>query len=188
MITPEMTISFPAIFEAKLNMEGTKKQYSCCVLIDKSDKEGVKALKEAVEKAIAKGMAKMWGGKKPYFKNEPLRDGDEEIEKGIKTLPEHKDYQGKLFFSAYGNETPGVVDAQARPLMDQSKLYSGCIVRLDVNPYPFSNSGSNGVGWYLNNVMVVRDGKRLDGKQEATDAFAAFAQTDDSETGDDSLA
>lgn len=179
MITPEMTISFPAIFEAKETPSGVMK-FSCMVLIDKKDEAGVKALKAAIDKAVDRGKAKIWKGKKPFFKNEPLRDGDEEIEKGIKTLPEHADYVGKYFFSANANEAPGVVDAQAKPLMDQSKLYAGCVVRLDVNPFPYSNSGNHGVAWYLNNVMVLRDGKRLDGKQEATDAFAAFAQTEDS--------
>jgi len=177
MITPEMTISYPHIFKPAANDEGILK-YSCQVRIDKSDKEGVAKLKAAVDAAIAKGKAKKWDGKKPFFKNEPLRDGDDEIEKGIKNLEEHGEYVGKLFFSANrkGEDAPpGIVDKHGQPLMDQSKLYAGCVVRLDVNPYPYSVKGNHGVAWYLNNIMVVRDGERLDGTQSAENAFAAYA-------------
>ena len=177
MITSEMIISYPNIFEPAENPGGAMK-YSCSALIDKTDKEGVAALQKAIAIAVDKGRGNIpsWKNKVPKFRYPALRDGDAELEDGTKTDPV---YEGKYFFNCSANDAPGVVGPDAAPLMDQSKLYAGCIVRLDVNPFPYSNSGNNGVAWGLNNVMVVRDGKRLDGRQNAEDAFSKFAKPED---------
>lgn len=172
MVTAEMIISYPALFEPKPNPSGALK-YSCSLLIDKSDTKGVKALQDAVDKAIAKGKDSRWDGKVPKFRYSPLRDGDEELESGEKT---DKIYKGKLFLNCSSDEAPGVVGPDAKPLMDQSKLYAGCVVRADINPFPYKNSGNSGIGWGLNNIMLVRDGERLDGRQNAEDAFGEYAQ------------
>jgi len=173
MITNECIISYPAIFEPKENPGGAMK-YSCSILIDKKDKEGVKLLQKHVALAIQKGQENipMWKNKVPKFRYEPLRDGDQELEDGTKSDPV---YEGKLFLNCSSNDAPGVVGPDAKPLMNQDDLYAGCIVRLDVNPFPYSNSGNNGIGWGLNNVMLVREGDRLDGRKNAEAAFGAFA-------------
>ncbi len=185
MITPEVIISFPAIWEPKLNPSKVMK-YSCSILIDKDDTKGVAEFKAAIDKAIKKGIATKtnWKGKKPKFRYEPLRDGDQELEDGDKT---DKAYENKFFINCSSDDAPGVVGPDAKPLMDQDALYAGCIVRLDVNPFPYSNSGSNGIGWGLNNVMLIRDGKRLDGRQRATDAFSQYSSGDDVEGESDDL-
>lgn len=175
MITNEMIISYPALFEAKPNPSGDLK-FSCSLLIDKSDEAGVKALQDAISRATEKGKSTIWGGKVPNFRYKPLRDGDEELASGEKTDPV---YKGKFFLNASANDAPGVVGPDAKPLMDRSAIYAGCIVRADINPFPYKNSGNSGVGWGLNNVMLVRDGERLDGRQKAEDAFAGFAANEE---------
>jgi len=174
MITSEVIISYPAIFEPKPNPSGAMK-YSCSILIDKKDKKGVKALNDAIDLAVQKGIENIpkWQKKKPFFTYQPLRDGDEELETGKKTDPA---YEGKMFLNCSSNDAPGVVGPDAKPLMDQNLLYAGCIVRLDINPFPYHNSGNNGCGWGLNNVMLVREGERLDGRQNAESAFGVFAE------------
>ena len=178
MITPEMIISYPAIFEAKPNPSGAMK-FSCSLLIEKKDKKGVKSLQNEIEKAIQKGIDNLpkWQKKKPFFQYQPLRDGDEELENGKKS---DSTYEGKMFLNCSSNDAPGVVGPDAKPLMNQEALYAGCIVRADINPFPYTNSGNNGVGWGLNNIMVIRDGDRLDGRLNAEQAFGAFAD-DESE-------
>ena len=174
MITPVMVISFPALFEAKPNPSGALK-YSCSLLIDKSDTAGIAQLKDAVAKAIAKGKETIWSNKIPPFRYQPLRDGDAELASGEKTDPS---YKGKLFLNCSANTAPGVVMATAsgpKPLLDQSAIFAGCYVRADVNPFPYKNSGNCGVGWGLNNVLLIKEGPRLDGRMRAEDAFAAFA-------------
>ncbi|RLC76046.1 MAG: hypothetical protein DRI61_13985 [Chloroflexi bacterium] len=176
MITPEVIISYPSIFEPKENPSGAMK-YSCSILIDKSDKKGVADFEKAVATAIQKGRENIpaWKNKVPKFRYPALRDGDQELEDGTKTDPI---YEGKLFIKCSSNDAPGVVGPDAKPLMNQDDLYAGCIVRLDVNPFPYSNSGNNGIGWGLNNVMLVREGERLDGRKNAETAFGAFASNE----------
>ena len=171
MITCICRISYPVLFEPKANPSGALK-YSASILIPKTDKAGVKAFLDAIEKAKLVGKEKMWKGKIPPFRYLPLRDGDAELESGEK---EGKEYKGMYFINAASNDPPGVVGSDAKPLMDQGDIFAGCYVRADVNPFPYDNSGNRGVGWGLNNVMLTKQGDRLDGRQKAEDAFATYA-------------
>jgi len=181
MILENVRVSFVNVIEPAETLSGDLK-YSVQIHIGKDDKANVKAAQAAVEKTIKKGLAK-WGGKKPKFRYEPLRDGDVEIESGDQT---DKVYAGIYFFSAskdpkYGKV--GVVDENLKPIMDADKIYSGCYCNVDVNPFPYDNSGNKGVGWGLSNIMFVEDGDRLDGQQSAQDAFESLApkSSDDAE-------
>lgn len=185
MITTECIITFPKLFKPEENLSGILK-YSCSLLVDKTDKKGIAEFEKEIAKAIERGKEKTWNGKVPSFRYKALRDGDEELESGDKEGPE---YKGRYFINATSNEDdpPGVVGPDALPLMDQSQIYSGCIVRADIKAFPYKHAGNSGVGWYLNNVMLVRDGERLDGKLNAVDAFANFAQEQDPHVGEDDL-
>ncbi len=173
MITPLMRISYPALFEAKVNPSGVLK-FSCSLLISKTDVKGVEVLEAAIAKAIAIGKEKIWKGRVPNFRFAPLRDGDAELASGEKVDPI---YAGIYFLNCSSNEAPGVVGPTAELLLDRSAIFAGCWVRADINPFPYSNSGNNGVGWGLNHVMLVREDTRLDGRVKAEDAFSAFAET-----------
>ena len=184
MITPEMTGSFIKVFEPEVNLSGELK-YSIQLMIPKTDKKGIAQLEAAVERAKAKGKDKKWGGKLPKFRYQPLRDGDAELASGEKT---DESYKGMMFLNAACGEKnrPQVVGPNAKPLMDEEALYSGCIVRADLTPFPYINAGNAGIGWWLNSLMLVRDGKRLDGKLNAVDAFAEFAaEEEDKEVNND---
>jgi len=176
MITGKVTITFPVLFEPKENLSGDLK-YSCSLLIDKGDQDTVSKMKAEIAKAITKGKDKHWNGKLPKFRYEPLRDGDEELDSGDKEGPE---YKGKFFVNTSANvdSPPGIVGPDAMPLMDQQAIYSGCVVRADIKAFPYKRGGNNGVGWWLNNIMLVSDGPRLDGKMNAVDAFADYANMD----------
>lgn len=171
MITGEVIISYPNLFVAVPNQSGVLK-FSASFLIDKKDTKTIEDVQKHIERAKAKGVATIWNGKTPPFRYEPLRDGDAELASGEKEDPI---YKGKYFLNTSSDKAPGVVGSDAKPLLDQNKLYAGCIVRGDINPFPYKNSGNCGIGWGLNNVMLVRDGDRLDGRVNAEDAFAGFA-------------
>ncbi len=175
MITGKCIISYPSVFEAKPNPSGALK-FSASLLFDKKDFKDVAAVNAAIDKAKEKGKSTIWNNKIPSFRYLPLRDGDAELASGEKTDPI---YKGKFFLNASSDTAPGVVGPDAQPLMDQNRLYAGCIVRADINPFPYKNSGNCGVGWGLNHVMLISDGARLDGKVNAEDAFAAFAADED---------
>jgi hypothetical protein len=50
---------------------------------------------------------------------------------------------------------------------------------VDVGFFPFSRDGNRGIGCGLNNVMFVKEGERLDGRQSAEQAFAGMRVEDD---------
>ncbi len=181
MILENVRVSFVSVFEPSENLSGDMK-YSCQIHISKDDEKNVKLAQAAVDKAIAKGKTSKWGGKKPKFRYEPLRDGDQELKDGDQ---QDKVYAGIYFFSATNKNKPGTVDENLKPIMDASKIYSGCYCNIDVNPFPYSNSGNNGVGWGLSNIMFVEDGDRLDGQQSAESAFASLAPETPEEAGDE---
>ena len=183
MITKVVRVSYVNVFEPKMSPAGDMK-YSLTLLIPKADTVAVEELQAAVAKAIEQGKAKKWSGKVPRFKYEPIRDGDAELEAGDK---EGAEYVGHYFINASSSKPPGISYIESgtvRPLTDPTKLYSGCYCRVDLNPFPYSNAGNNGIGWGLNNVLLIRKGERLDGRQSCEDAFKAFADTD-TDFGDD---
>lgn len=184
IVLEHVRIAFVNIFEPAENLSGDLK-YSLQVRIEKDDMNNVARARAAVEKAITKGMQTKWGGKKPVFRYEPLRDGDKEIESGEQT---DKSLAGHYFFTAnkdpkYGR--PGIVDENLQPVMNTEKFYSGCYVNIDVNPFPYKNGGNNGVGWGLSNIMFVEDGDRLDGQRSAQDAFGSLAPATPEEAAED---
>ena len=153
-----------------------KGKYGCCVMIPKTDpqlKEVQAAIDKAIQAGIASGKFTEQHVKSSAFKR-CLRDGDAEvISEG---RPKH--YVGHMFFNATSPNQPGIVGPDTKPLMDRDKLYSGCYCNLDINFAPFNNE-SRGVGAYLNNIMLAREGDRLDGRQSADEVFAGLQVTDD---------
>ena len=172
MITCEGTLSYIALFEPKATPSGDVK-YSCAFLIPKEDKQGLKEIRDAIQKAVEKGVEinKFPKTMIPSLRL-PLRDGDEEAAAGTRG----KEFEGFMFFNCSSVNPPGVVGPNAKPLMDEQDIYSGCVGRLDVNFFPYNAAGNRGVGVGLNNVMKVRDGERLDGRLKPEDAFAAHAK------------
>ena len=68
-------------------------------------------------------------------------------------------------------DKPGLVDADAEPIMDKSDVYSGMIARVSCRPFAYDNE-SKGVGFYLVNVQKLEDGTRLSGNPTAEADFA----------------
>ena len=153
-----------------------KGKYGCAVMLPKTDpqvKEVEAAIAKAVQAGIASGKFTDAQVKSAQFKK-CLRDGDAEIE--TEGRPKH--YAGHVFFNVTNKSQPGIVGPDTKPLMDRDKLYSGCYCHLDVNFAPFNNE-SRGVGAYLNNIMLVKEGERLDGRQAPEEAFSGLQVTDD---------
>lgn len=171
IVTCTAVLSYPALFEPKENLSGALK-YSCTLLFDKGKTKGLKELTDVIAVATEKGKSTLWSGKVPKFRYEALRDGDEELSSGQK---EDKVYTNKMFLNCTSNSAPGVCDEHAKPLMDQKKIYAGCIVRAQLNAFPYKNSGNCGVAWGLNGIMFIEDGPRLDGRIDSEEAFAGYA-------------
>ena len=150
-----------------------KGKFSCCCIFPEGSSQHAQ-VKAEIEKARVKGISDgkftEADSKKKAFKG-CLRNGTEEVEE--EDRPKH--YLGQMFFNANNTDQPGIVGPDNRPLLDRDKLYSGCICHVDINFYPFSHpEGGKGVGAGFNNIMLVKEGDRLDGRQSAAEAFANY--------------
>lgn len=157
-------LSFVHVWEPTSMQDGGPKKYSAAILIPKSDKAMVEQFKRAIEAAKTQGVAK-WGGKIPPVLKMPLRDGDAE-------RPDDENYKGHYFVNASSAQQPGVLDTDKNEMIDKTKLYSGVYAKVDVNFYAFNTNGNRGVACGLNNILKVKDGPALAGKESARVAFA----------------
>jgi hypothetical protein len=174
MITTQVRFSYLNAFEPKATPSGDLK-YSVSILIPKGDEAGIKAIHSAINDAAQKGVdnnkftqAQLKGIRLP------IRDGDVEFEEGNRG-PE---YKGCFFINATSKNKPGCVKAQKDskpvPIFDPDDFYSGCYGRADVNFFPYNQAGNRGVGVGLNNLMMIKEGERLDGRMKAEDAFGEY--------------
>ena len=163
--TGKVRLSYAHLFEPHA-IDGNEPKYSVSVIIPKSDKETLQAIKEAVNEAKEQGKGK-WGGKVPANVKTPLRDGDIDREGD-------EAYAGCYFLNANSKNKPGVVDINVQPILDATEVYSGCYARLTLNFYAYNANGNKGIAAGLGNVQKLADGEPLGGFTRAEDDFDAI--------------
>lgn len=175
VVTGEVRLSYAYLFAPRQNDQG-KDTWSTLLLIPKSDRRTIAALKKAAEEALKEGLAN--GKLKPNtsLKNAwgTLKDGDERDD-----LDERPEYAGNYYMNVTAYRQPGIVDRSLQPIMDSSEVYSGCYARVSINSYAYNSNGKRGVTFGLNHVQKVRDGDFLGGVTRAEDDFDALEDADD---------
>jgi hypothetical protein len=169
MITPAGGIgSFMNLFTPKARAEGGEPVYSLTVLFDAKTQKSAdfKAL-EAMAIQCAKDK---WGDKVNLATvRMPFLDGNEKAEKYL-------GYEDTVYISPWTKIRPGVVDHMAQDIIDPSTVWAGQGVRVQVQPFAWTNSGKKGVSFGLLAVMIDRpDMPRLDGRVSANKVFAGLA-------------
>lgn len=179
VMTGKVRTSFPRLFTPAPpadNPEGDKK-YSVLLLIPKSDKETIAAIRQAQKAALEEGKQTKFGGKVPTTWESTLHDCDEEDD--LEQYPEREGHY-RISVSANENYPPGIVDAQRQPILDQTELYSGCYVRVSMVAYPYKYANKKGVSFGLRNVQKLADGEPLGGGGlAAEDEFDAVEEDED---------
>lgn len=166
VVTGVVRLSFSNLFEPRLNEDGSKGRYDCCLLIDKKDKKTIECINKAIEAAKAKGIKEKWANKLPKNLQLPLRDGDE------KEDDQYSDqFKGMMFINPKSKSRPGIVDKNFAPILDPEELYSGCYVVAAISFFPYDTNGNKGVGVGIDNVLKVKDGDSLAGKPSANNDF-----------------
>lgn len=165
VITGKVRFSYLHVWEPTAIGDDGDPKYSVSLIIPKSDKETIKAIKDAIEAAKEQGKNSKFGGKIPASLKLPLRDGDEE-------RPDDEAYQNSYFVNASAKTKPGIVDRNCKPILDQDEVYSGCYGRASITFYPFNTSGNKGIACGLNHIMKTHDGEMLGGKSTAESDFA----------------
>ena len=170
---PRTRWSYANVWDPKSINGGTPK-YSVSLIIPKSDRKTVEAIKAAIQAAYEEGESKLKGSGKtvPALSviKTPLRDGDAE-------RPDDPVYADAYFINANSATAPGIVDADRNPVLTRSEVYSGVYGRASINLYAFNSNGNKGIACGLNNLQLIRPGEPLGGKASAEADFA----TDDDE-------
>ena len=183
VVTGEVRLSYAYLFVPRPNDQG-KDTWSTLLLIPKSDKVTLRALKAAAEEALKEGLANGKLRPNTSLKNawKTLKDGDERDD-----LEERPEYAGNYYMNVTAYRQPGIVDKRVQPILDSSEVYSGCYAKVSLNAYPYNSNGNRGVTFGLNHVQKTRDGEFLGGTSRAEDDFEALedAEDDDILGGDD---
>lgn len=165
---PKTRWSYANVWDPKSINGGTPK-FSVSLIIPKSDKKTVEAIKAAIQVAYEEGESKLKGSGKtvPALSviKTPLRDGDAE-------RPDDPVYADAYFINANSATAPGIVDADLNPILDRSEVYSGVYGRASINLYAFNSNGNRGIACGLNNLQKIADGEPLGGKSRAEDDFS----------------
>lgn len=184
IITPMFRVSYPHVFKAQSPKEGDKKKFSITMMFPK-DKPMVGSYIGGEEISIAKVMTmakriEFGDDKADWPKNleSPIVDGDD---------PDHAEkegYKGHWIIKATTSEEqrPGVVDAEGTPMTNPADLYPGCYARAYVYCYVWTYMKKQGVGFILDHVQKMKDGKAFGGKKPIEQVFSPVGALDD---GDD---
>lgn len=145
--------------------------FSTAILIPKSDKETVNAIKAAIKEALQEGITSKWGGKTPANLKNPLRDGDAE-------RPDDDVYAGHYFLNAKGprggKERPILLTKNGEETTAESIIYSGVEARVSLQFYPFDVNGNRGVAAGVSAVQSMETGEPLGTAVTASSARDEF--------------
>lgn len=166
--TGQVRLSFVHLFQPHANQPGQEPKYSTTILIPKSDYATMQRINAAIEAAVQKGVAATWGGARPPQPKTPIHDGDGVRPNGDPFGPECK---GHWVLTASSKQQQAVVDANLNPILNQTEIYSGVYARVNINFFPYANSGNRGVGAGLGPVQKLADGEPLGGRISAEQAF-----------------
>lgn len=178
VVTPKAMLSYPHLDKPQAGQKpGDKAKYSATFVFPEGT--DLAALQAA---AIAAAEEKWPGKSAEMFRTSALKSP-------FRKDAEAKGYApGSVFINTRSERKPGLVylhagtekDAQGKPLparIPEDKvrddLYPGAQVRAQLRAFPYDTSGNKGVSFALNNIQKLADGERIDGRQDATDAFDA---------------
>lgn len=165
-------LSYTHVFE-KYSPDGDGAgKFMTNVLIDKSEKKTIEAIKGAIEAAKKAAVVSKWGGKEPKKIDLPLRDGDDK---------DDDVYADHFYLNAKSNTRPGIVDKKKVPIVDEEEIYSGVWAIVSVTFYGYDVSGNKGIACGLNNIMKFKDDDHLGGRVSAESDFGGLGLDDESD-------
>lgn len=177
VVTGKVRLSFPHLFEPYSIDGDQEEKYSVMLLIPKSDKATVKAIRDAEKQAAEDGKNTKFGGKMPTNLASIIKDGDEDG-----TAEDYPEREGMYYMTVSSNKKfrPGVVDRRVQPILDQSEVYSGVYAKVSMTAFPYTFGAKKGISFGLNNVQILGGGESLAGGKRAEEDFDAV-EDDDSE-------
>lgn len=193
IITPMFRVSYPHVFNPQSPKEGDTKKFSITMLFPKdSDLMGLgcdpeddnKLVKPmSLKKAVLNAKVAYYGPKENWPDDllSPWIDGDDpkQHKKGKK-----EGYHGHWVLKANSSEDskPGLVDAEGTPITEKADFYAGCYARAFVFAYRWEFMGKEGIGFILDHVQKLKEGKAFGGKKPIDQVFGPVNTGDDDES------
>lgn len=177
VISPLAVLSYPHLAAPQASQDGKAPKYSATLIFTPETLADAKekALFEQMQKAAIAAIEAKWPGKADALLK------SETFKKGFRRDAESKGYPaGSIFVNVRSSQQPGIVYAHAgadgKPeKMAQedikTKMYPGVIVRGSLAAFAYDNNGNKGVSFGLNNLQLVRNGERMDGRTAAENEF-----------------
>lgn len=166
--TPQFRLSFPVVFQPRLNDLNGKMEFSVVALFPKG--ADLTEMKAAAQAAVTE----KWGSdpaKWPNPMKSPFRDQGE----GGRA-DKYSGYEaGATFVTLKSQNRPGVVDVNVKAIIDPSKVYAGAWAIAHVNAYAYDQKGNRGVSFGLEHLQIVKDDEALDGRTKVEGAFKPIA-------------
>lgn len=188
IITPEFRVSYPHVFKPQAPKPGDKLKFSITMLFPKdtemlglSPDGKPRSMKRVIKNAkLAEfGPEENW----PKKLRSPVLDGDDAEYEG------KEGYAGHWVIKATTGEDqrPSVVDKAMTPITTPADFYPGCYARAYVYAYVWTYMNKQGVGFILDHVQKLRDGKSFGGKKPVEQVFSPLADEEDGDEdgGDD---
>lgn len=180
--TPVGRVSFPHIFEAKVNDNNGKLQWSLVLAFPKTPEmiAELKKLKGVMEKVAKKNFGEAVD--LTTLRMKTFKDGDKPNQNGVVREEWKGYYLLNLACNAEGMNAmrPGVVGPNKETLTDATQFYPGCWAKAQVCVASFQHKiGGRGVTLYLANIQKTRDDAPLAGGPRAEDVFDVVATEND---------
>ena len=186
VVLPRATALYPDLLTPKPFMKNGKPagepKYSITSLFDVSDPEVLTGLNTAKAAAV-KACQDEWPDRDVVAAIRadeiqwPFKKGDIKAQKRESKGEKGDFYKGMEVLKAATTFAPDVIDKNRVQIIDPKKLYSGMVVRVEVN-FKAGNANGDYVTAYLNFVLKVADGTRLAGRTAAS-AFEGIEEPDD---------
>ncbi|WP_071131346.1 DUF2815 family protein [Enterococcus timonensis] len=178
VITNKVRLSYANVLQPKA-FEGQEAKYSTMLIIDKSDKETLDAMKKAIKAAYEAAKDNKLKGVKPGNLKTTLRDADEEMD-----TDEQPEFANKMFINVSSKTKPQVVKREGGMLVKTDSpddVYSGVYAIASINFYAYATAGNKGISAGLNNILTTGKGDFLGGRANAESDFSDVDWEDDSD-------
>ena len=169
IITPVFRLSYPNVWEPKMNQLAKREQYDIQMLFDKATaKSDLAPMVKLVNDLIA---FKGWQGqvvRKPFVDGDTKKDGA-----GVLYTEKNPAYKGMILVSSWTKQAPGIVDPTGKhPITQHDEIYGGCYCRAQLNAYAYDQAGNKGISFGLIHIQKIKDGQPFGTRGRAEDAFS----------------
>jgi hypothetical protein len=180
MTTCPVTVWFPHGFKPQANKGEGKPKFNVTLLFKKDQPEQKACCKKLY--GLAEQALKAWpfNCEPPRTKlmgadNSPIKDGDTACNNaGVPLKEKYPEMAGHWIVRAASHRSFCVVDRRMEEVLDEDRVYGGCICKVNLNPYAFNVDSNKGITFGLNGVQLWAPGERIGGKRpEAEDMFDA---------------